>query len=49
MFNKVCSMILDDFLFLGSDVVAQNYELLRENKITHILNCSADYSANYHQ
>jgi len=28
MFNKVCSMILDDFLYLGSDIVAQDYEKL---------------------
>jgi len=41
-------MILDDFLYLGSDVVAQNYDLLSENKITHVVNCAADYSADYH-
>lgn len=41
-------MILDDFIYLGSDVVAQNYELLMENKITHVVNCAADISADYH-
>ena len=48
MFNKVCSMILDDFLYLGSDIVAQDYDLLQQNKITHVVNCAADYSADYH-
>ena len=41
-------MILDDFLYLGSDIVAQDYEKLHENGITHVVNCAADYSANYH-
>jgi len=48
MFNKVCSMILEDFLYLGSDIVAQDYDLLKQNKITHVVNCAADYSADYH-
>ena len=41
-------MVLDDLLYLGSDNVAKNYDLLRENKITHVINCAADYSADYH-
>ena len=49
IFNPVCSMILENFVYLGSDVVAQNYELLKENGITHVINCAADYSANYHE
>ena len=49
MFNRVCSMILDDFLYLGSDLVAQNYDQLKENGITHVVNCAADYSADYHE
>lgn len=48
MFNGVCSMILDNFLYLGSDIVAKNYEKLKENGITHVINCAADWSANYH-
>ena len=48
MFNKVCSMILDNFLYLGSDIVAKDYDLLKENGITHVVNCAADYSADYH-
>ncbi len=49
MFNGVCSVVLDNFLYLGSDTVAKDYKLLKENGITHVINCAADYSANYHQ
>ena len=49
MFNSVCSEILDRFLYLGSDVVARDYEKLSENGITHVINCAADYSADYHE
>ena len=48
MFNEVCSEILPQFLYLGSDIVAQDYEKLKENGITHVLNCAAGYSADYH-
>lgn len=42
-------MILDNFMYLGSDTVAQNYQLLQENGISHVINCAADYSGNYHE
>ena len=48
MFNGVCSEVLDGLLYLGSDVVARDYEKLNENGITHVINCAADYSADYH-
>lgn len=48
MFNKVCSEVLDKFLYLGSDIVAQDYKKLKENGITHVVNCAADYSGDYH-
>ena len=41
-------MILDDFLYLGSDAVARDYETLQRNGITHVINCAADYSPDYH-
>lgn len=41
-------MIIDDFLYLGSDIVAKDLQKLRENGITHVINCAADYSDNYH-
>ena len=46
-YKFVCSEIIDGFLYLGSDLVAQNRDLLKKNGITHVVNCAADYSANY--
>ncbi|CAN4124097.1 unnamed protein product [Withania somnifera] len=37
-FNKECSKIVDR-IYLGSDTVAKNRDILRENGITHVLNC----------
>lgn len=48
MFNHVCSCILDEFMYLGSDNVAKDYNKLKDNGITHVINCAADYSADYH-
>lgn len=46
-YKRICSEIIDNFLYLGSDVVAQDKEILSKNGITHVVNCAADYSANY--
>lgn len=46
-FKRVCSEIIDGFLYLGSDVVASDRDILKKNGITHVINCAADYSANY--
>ncbi|KAJ8773534.1 hypothetical protein K2173_005780 [Erythroxylum novogranatense] len=37
-FDKECSRIADH-VYLGSDAVAKNREVLRQNGITHVLNC----------
>ena len=37
-FEKQCSEVADG-LFLGSDVVARNREVLRAANITHVINC----------
>ncbi|PIN22947.1 Dual specificity phosphatase [Handroanthus impetiginosus] len=37
-FNKECSRILDH-IYLGSDAIAKDREILRQNGITHVLNC----------
>ncbi|KAL3501110.1 hypothetical protein ACH5RR_035559 [Cinchona calisaya] len=37
-FNKECSRIVD-YIYLGSDTIAQDREVLRQNGITHVLNC----------
>lgn len=47
-YKRICSEVLDDFLYLGSDHVAKDEEiLLSKVGITHVINCAADYSANY--
>ncbi|KAL0327310.1 UNVERIFIED_CONTAM: Protein-tyrosine-phosphatase MKP1 [Sesamum angustifolium] len=37
-FDKECSRILDH-IYLGSDAIAKNREILSQNGITHVLNC----------
>ncbi|XP_057811063.1 protein-tyrosine-phosphatase MKP1-like isoform X2 [Salvia miltiorrhiza] len=37
-FDKECSRILDH-IYLGGDAIAKNREILRQRKITHVLNC----------
>ncbi|GMP57827.1 hypothetical protein CsSME_00021740 [Camellia sinensis var. sinensis] len=37
-FDKECSRIVDH-IYLGSDAVAKNREILHKNGITHVLNC----------
>ncbi|KAJ4961371.1 hypothetical protein NE237_021281 [Protea cynaroides] len=37
-FDKECSRITDH-IYLGSDAIARNREILRQNGITHVLNC----------
>lgn len=46
-YKRVCSEIIDNFLYLGSDVVASDKDILQKHGITHVVNCAADYSANY--
>lgn len=46
-YKRVCSEIIDGFLFLGSDFIAQDKETFDKLGITHVVNCAADYSANY--
>lgn len=46
-FKHVCSEIIEDFIYLGGDKVANNLELLKKNGITHVINSAAGYSANY--
>jgi len=48
-YKRVCSEVIDNFLYLGSDFIAQDHEILSSFGITHVINCAADYSANYHR
>lgn len=43
MCGTACTEIIEDVLYMGSDMVAQNKALLQANKITHIVNSAADY------
>ncbi|XP_043724719.1 protein-tyrosine-phosphatase MKP1-like [Telopea speciosissima] len=45
-FDKECSRIADH-IYLGSDAVARNREILRQNGITHVLNCVGFVSPEY--
>ena len=48
-YKNTCSEIIDGFLYLGSDLVARDKEAFQKWGITHVVNCAADYSENYHQ
>jgi hypothetical protein len=41
-----CSEVIPNFMYLGGYIVAENRELLAQNKITHVLNCAGDYCQN---
>lgn len=45
--KRVCSEIIDDFMWLGSDLIARDKETLGKIGITHVINCAADYSEDY--
>lgn len=46
-FDRICSEI-EDNLFLGSNTVAKNAELLLQHGITHIVNCAGTVCRNHH-
>jgi len=46
-YKRICSEMVEDFLFLGSDLIAKDREMMKKHGITHIINCAADYSDNY--
>lgn len=46
-YKRICSEIIEDFLYLGSDFIAKDNDILKQTGITHVINCAADYSANY--
>jgi hypothetical protein len=48
-YKRVCSEIIDGFLYLGGDLVARDPEILPNLGITHVMNCAADYSDDYHK
>ena len=48
-YKRVCSVIIDDFLYLGGDLVAKDAEVFSNLGLTHVINCAADYSDDYHK
>lgn len=46
-YKRVCSEIIDNFMYLGSDLVAKDWSILGNIGITHVVNCAADYSEDY--
>ena len=46
-YKKICSEVIENFLFLGSDFIAQDLQTLKSHNVTHVINCAADYSACY--
>lgn len=49
IYKRLCSEIIDGFLFLSGDLVARDAEKIAANGITHVINCAADYSDDYHK
>lgn len=47
--KRVCSEVIDGFMWLGSDIIARDRETLQKLGITHVVNCAADYSKDYLQ
>lgn len=45
-YSKHLSEIIPNFLYLSSYNAAKNRDLLEKNKITHIINCAADFCEN---
>lgn len=45
-FSGKCSEIIKGFLYLGGQTIANNQRILKEEGITHILNCAGDYCEN---
>ena len=45
--KRVCSEVIDGFMWLGSDLIARDEQTLAAIGITHVVNCAADYSQNY--
>ena len=48
-YKRICSEVIDEFLFLGGDLVARDASIFQSKRITHVVNCAADYSNDYHK
>lgn len=48
-FKRICSEIIDNFMYLGGDLIARDADTFKQVGITHVVNCVGDYSPNYHE
>ncbi len=48
-YKRICSEVIDNFLYLGSDLVAKDAQMLGKIGITHVVNCARGYSEDYLQ
>ena len=48
-YSKHLSEIIPNFLYISSYNATKNLELLEKNKITHIINCAADFCENVYE
>ncbi len=48
-YKAIISEIVENFIYLGSDFIAQDKDTLKKTGITHIINCSGDWSKNYYE
>ena len=46
-FSKQCSEVIENFLYVSGEKVAANKQQLEDNKITHVINASADLCPNH--
>ena len=48
-YKRVCSEVIDNFMYLGGDLVARDSEVFENRGFTHVINAAADYSSDYHK
>ncbi len=46
-FSKECSEVLTNFLYVGGIQISQDLEILKDNKITHVINAAGDLCENH--
>lgn len=43
-----CSEVISNFLYVGGEAVAKNFDYFTNNAITHVINCAGNTIANHH-
>ena len=47
-YEHECSEVIPDFLYVGADAVAKNFDDFVPRGITHVVNCAGHTIPNYH-